>query len=47
MTLASWERRLSVDLTRAFLGVKALLPDVRERRSARADRGKARAPGAR
>ncbi|MYS21017.1 MULTISPECIES: SDR family NAD(P)-dependent oxidoreductase [unclassified Streptomyces] len=30
MTLASWERQLAVNLTGAFLGVKALLPDLRE-----------------
>jgi glucose 1-dehydrogenase len=34
MSLASWERQLAVNLTGAFLGVKALLPDLRERRGA-------------
>jgi NAD(P)-dependent dehydrogenase (short-subunit alcohol dehydrogenase family) len=29
MTLASWERQIAVNLTGAFLGVKALLPDLR------------------
>ncbi|WP_329530002.1 SDR family oxidoreductase [Streptomyces sp. NBC_01450] len=29
-SLASWERQLSVNLTGAFLGVKATLPDLRE-----------------
>jgi len=33
-TLASWERQLAVNLTGAFLGVKAALPDLRERRGA-------------
>ncbi|WP_405578599.1 SDR family NAD(P)-dependent oxidoreductase [Streptomyces sp. NBC_01190] len=33
-TLASWERQLAVNLTGGFLGVKALLPDLRERRGA-------------
>ncbi|GHJ42419.1 SDR family NAD(P)-dependent oxidoreductase [Streptomyces sp. TS71-3] len=30
MTLASWERQLSVNLTGAFLGFKAVLPDLAE-----------------
>ncbi|GHH73016.1 3-oxoacyl-ACP reductase [Streptomyces sulfonofaciens] len=30
MTLASWERQMSVNLTGAFLGFKAALPDLRE-----------------
>lgn len=34
MTLASWERQLAVNLTGGFLGVKALLPDLRARRGA-------------
>ncbi|WP_431038286.1 SDR family NAD(P)-dependent oxidoreductase [Streptomyces sp. P6-2-1] len=34
LTLASWERQLSVNLTGTFLGVKAVLPDLRERRGA-------------
>ncbi|MFB6957661.1 SDR family NAD(P)-dependent oxidoreductase [Streptomyces sp. NPDC056309] len=33
-SLASWERQLSVNLTGAFLGVKATLPDLREHRGA-------------
>lgn len=32
MTLASWERQLSVNLTGAFLGFKAALPDLRGHR---------------
>ncbi|MEI5011903.1 SDR family oxidoreductase [Streptomyces sp. PmtA] len=32
--LASWERQLSVNLTGAFLGFKAALPDLREHRGA-------------
>ncbi|MFE4956247.1 SDR family NAD(P)-dependent oxidoreductase [Streptomyces sp. NPDC056653] len=34
MTLASWERQLSVNLTGAFLGFKAALPDLRDHRGA-------------
>jgi NAD(P)-dependent dehydrogenase (short-subunit alcohol dehydrogenase family) len=34
MTLASWERQLAVNLTGGFLGVKAVLPDLRARRGA-------------
>ncbi|WP_406432248.1 SDR family NAD(P)-dependent oxidoreductase [Streptomyces sp. NBC_01589] len=34
MTLASWERQLSVNLTGAFLGFKAALPDLRGHRGA-------------
>ncbi|WP_030901202.1 SDR family NAD(P)-dependent oxidoreductase [Streptomyces sp. NRRL F-5126] len=34
MTLASWERQLSVNLTGAFLGFRTLLPDLREHRGA-------------
>ncbi|MFI6345794.1 SDR family NAD(P)-dependent oxidoreductase [Streptomyces sp. NPDC050560] len=34
MTLASWERQISVNLTGAFLGFRAVLPDLRERRGA-------------
>ncbi|MFJ6070371.1 SDR family NAD(P)-dependent oxidoreductase [Streptomyces sp. NPDC093065] len=34
MPLASWERQLSVNLTGAFLGFRALLPDLRERHGA-------------
>jgi glucose 1-dehydrogenase len=34
MTLASWERQLAVNLTGGFLGVKALLPDLRAQRGA-------------
>jgi len=34
MTLASWERQLAVNLTGGFLGVKAVLPDLREQRGA-------------
>ncbi|MFE9248994.1 SDR family NAD(P)-dependent oxidoreductase [Streptomyces sp. NPDC007088] len=34
MALTSWERQLSVNLTGAFLGVKAALPDLLERRGA-------------
>lgn len=30
-SLASWDRQLSVNLTGAFLGVRAALPDLRER----------------
>jgi glucose 1-dehydrogenase len=30
-TLASWDRQLAVTLTGAFLGVRAVLPDLRER----------------
>ncbi|SHN30088.1 SDR family NAD(P)-dependent oxidoreductase [Actinacidiphila paucisporea] len=33
-SLASWERQLAVNLTGGFLGVRALLPDLRERRGA-------------
>ncbi|WUD72457.1 glucose 1-dehydrogenase [Streptomyces sp. NBC_00510] len=33
-SLASWERQLSVNLTGAFLGFKAVLPDLREQRGA-------------
>ncbi|MFB7322138.1 SDR family NAD(P)-dependent oxidoreductase [Streptomyces sp. NPDC056190] len=33
-SLASWERQLSVNLTGAFLGVRASLPDLREHRGA-------------
>ena len=33
-TLASWERQLAVNLTGGFLGVKAVLPDLREQRGA-------------
>ncbi|MEU3984442.1 SDR family NAD(P)-dependent oxidoreductase [Streptomyces sp. NPDC026672] len=34
MTLGSWRHQLDVNLTGAFLGFKALLPDLRERRGA-------------
>ncbi|MFI5755113.1 SDR family NAD(P)-dependent oxidoreductase [Streptomyces sp. NPDC051569] len=34
MTLASWERQLAVNLTGAFLGFKAVLPDLRAERGA-------------
>jgi NAD(P)-dependent dehydrogenase (short-subunit alcohol dehydrogenase family) len=34
LSLPSWERQLAVNLTGAFLGFKALLPDLRERRGA-------------
>ncbi|WP_327233484.1 glucose 1-dehydrogenase [Streptomyces sp. NBC_01317] len=34
MTLASWERQLAVNLTGGFLGFRAVLPDLRERRGA-------------
>ncbi|MEU3298909.1 MULTISPECIES: SDR family NAD(P)-dependent oxidoreductase [unclassified Streptomyces] len=34
MSLASWERQLSVNLTGAFLGFKAALPDLRDNRGA-------------
>ncbi|MFF0052011.1 SDR family NAD(P)-dependent oxidoreductase [Streptomyces sp. NPDC005498] len=33
-TLASWERQLSVNLTGAFLGFKAALPDLRDHQGA-------------
>ncbi|MFD7232042.1 SDR family NAD(P)-dependent oxidoreductase [Streptomyces sp. NPDC059881] len=33
-SLASWERQLSVNLTGAFLGFKAALPDLRDNRGA-------------
>ncbi|MFJ4466824.1 SDR family NAD(P)-dependent oxidoreductase [Streptomyces sp. NPDC089424] len=31
LSLASWQRQLSVNLTGSFLGVRAMLPDLRER----------------
>ncbi|MGW2031109.1 SDR family NAD(P)-dependent oxidoreductase [Streptomyces sp. NPDC001811] len=34
MTLASWQRQLSVNVTAAFLGFRAVLPDLRSRRGA-------------
>ncbi|AEN13796.1 MULTISPECIES: SDR family NAD(P)-dependent oxidoreductase [unclassified Streptomyces] len=34
MSVASWERQLAVNLTGAFLGFRAVLPDLRERRGA-------------
>ncbi|WP_399893508.1 SDR family NAD(P)-dependent oxidoreductase [Streptomyces sp. BBFR51] len=34
MSLDSWQRQLSVNLTGAFLGFRAVLPDLRERRGA-------------
>ncbi|WP_328323598.1 MULTISPECIES: SDR family NAD(P)-dependent oxidoreductase [unclassified Streptomyces] len=34
MTVTSWERQLAVNLTGAFLGFRAVLPDLRERRGA-------------
>lgn len=34
MTVASWERQLAVNLTGAFLGFRAVLPDLREQRGA-------------
>lgn len=34
MSVASWERQLSVNLTGAFLGFRAVLPDLREQRGA-------------
>ncbi|WP_432132606.1 SDR family NAD(P)-dependent oxidoreductase [Streptomyces tendae] len=34
LTLGSWERQLSVNVTGSFLGFRAVLPDLRERRGA-------------
>ncbi|GHA45874.1 short-chain dehydrogenase [Streptomyces tauricus] len=34
MSLGSWQRQLAVNTTGAFLGFRALLPDLRERRGA-------------
>ncbi|QJS08333.1 glucose 1-dehydrogenase [Streptomyces argyrophyllae] len=34
MTLTSWQRQLSVNVTAAFLGFRAVLPDLRSRRGA-------------
>lgn len=34
MTLPSWQRQLDVNLTGSFLGFRALLPELRERRGA-------------
>ncbi|WP_411093403.1 SDR family NAD(P)-dependent oxidoreductase [Streptomyces sp. 049-1] len=34
LTLGSWERQLSVNVTGCFLGFRAVLPDLRERRGA-------------
>ncbi|MFB7653039.1 MULTISPECIES: SDR family NAD(P)-dependent oxidoreductase [unclassified Streptomyces] len=34
LTLASWQRQLDVNLTGGFLGFRAALPDLRERRGA-------------
>jgi NAD(P)-dependent dehydrogenase (short-subunit alcohol dehydrogenase family) len=34
MTLPSWQRQLDVNLTGSFLGVRAFLPDLRERQGA-------------
>lgn len=34
MTITSWERQLAVNLTGAFLGFRAVLPDLRERHGA-------------
>ncbi|AXG81324.1 SDR family NAD(P)-dependent oxidoreductase [Streptomyces paludis] len=34
LSLASWERQLAVGLTGGFLGFRAVLPDLRERRGA-------------
>ncbi|MFD7438775.1 SDR family NAD(P)-dependent oxidoreductase [Streptomyces sp. NPDC059861] len=34
MSLTSWQRQLAVNLTGSFLGVRAMLPDLRDRRGA-------------